>query len=93
MQNRTAEKRDDKARHIIAKLYSNPFKGNLLRAAKSPEKKNILSGERKVEDFSPNDFKLRKKALPKMKAAIETGHKVRFTKGKLLIDGKAVPIQ
>ena len=86
---RTGKRRDDKARHIIAKLYSRPFKRNLLRVAKSPE---MLNGVRIVEDFSPSDFELRKKALPKMKAAFEAGLKVRFTKGKLLIDGKAVPI-
>ena len=89
---RTGKRRDDKARYIIAKLYSRPFKRNLLRAAKSPEKKDTLNEVRIVEDFSPSDFKLRKKALPKMKAAFEAGQKVRFTKGKLLIDGKAVPI-
>jgi len=40
--------------------------------------------ERYVEDFSPSDFELRKKALPKMKAAFDAGLKVWFTKGKLL---------
>ena len=89
---RTGKRRDDKARHIIAKLYSRPFKRNLLRAAKSPEKKDMLNGVRIVEDFSPSDFELQKKALPKMKAAFDAGLKVQFTKGKLLIDGKAVPI-
>jgi len=37
---RTGKRWDNKARHIIAKLYSRPFKRNLLRAAKSPEKKD-----------------------------------------------------
>ena len=64
---RTGKRQDDKARHIIAKLYSRPFKRNLPRAAKSPEKKDMLNGVRIVEDFSPSDFELRKKALPKMK--------------------------
>ncbi len=84
---RTGKKRVDEARHIIAKLYSRPFKTNLLRAAKSPEKKHVLNGVRIVEDFTPGDFELRKKALPKMKEAFQAGKKVRFTKGKLLIDG------
>jgi len=52
----------------------------------------MLNGIRIVEDFSPSDFELRKKALPKMKTVFDAGLKVRFTKGKLLIDGKAVPI-
>ena len=53
---RTGKRREDKARHIIAKLYSRPFKRNLLPAAKSPEKKDMLNGVRIVEDFSPSDF-------------------------------------
>ena len=77
---RTGKRRDD----IIAKSYSRPFKRNLLRAAKSPEKKDTLNGVRIVEDFSPSDFELRKKALLKMKAGFEAGQKARFTKGKLL---------
>ena len=42
--NRTGRRQDGKARHIIAKLYSRPFKRNLLRAAKNPEKKHLLNG-------------------------------------------------
>lgn len=87
---RTGKRRDDKPRHIIAKLYSRPFKRNLLRTAKNPGTKEILNGVRIVEDFTSSDFELRKKALPLMKVAFEDGKKVRFTKGKLLIDGKAV---
>ena len=90
---RTGRRQDGKPRHIIAKLHSRPFKRNLLRAAKNPQKKNLLNGVRLVEDFTPGDFELRKKALPMMKRAFEEGKKVRFTKGKLLIDGKAVPVQ
>jgi len=33
------------------------------------------------------------KALPMMKRAFEEGRKVRFAKGKLSIDDKAVPVQ
>ena len=90
---RTGRRQDGKPRHIIAKLYARPFKRNLLRAAKNPQNKNLLNGVRLVEDFTPGDFELRKKALPMMKKAFEEGKKVRFTKGKLLIDGKAVPVQ
>ena len=90
---RTGRRQDGKARHIIAKLYGRPFKRSLLRAAKNPEKKHLLNVVRLVEDFTPGDFELRKKALPMMKRTFEEGKKVRFTKGKLLIDGKAVPVQ
>ena len=56
-----------------------PFKRSLLRAAKNPQKKNLLNGVRLVEDSTPCDFELRKKALPMMKRAFEEGKKVHFT--------------
>ena len=91
---RTGKKRDDKPRHIIVKLYSRPFKRSLLRVAKKKNrKKDTLSGIRLVEDFIPGDFELRKKALPLMKKFFEEGKRVRFTKGKLLVDGKAVSVE
>ena len=86
-------RQEGKPRHIISKLYSRPFKRSLLRAADNPQKKNLLNGVRLVEDFTPGDFELRKKALPMMKRAFEEGKKVHFTKDKLLIGGKAVPVQ
>ena len=89
---RTGKKRDDKPRPIIAKLYSRPFKRRLLQAAKSADGKEILQGVRIVEDFTPSDFDARKKALPTMRKAYEDGKKVRFTKGKLYIDGREVPV-
>ena len=92
---RTGKKRDDKSRPIIAKLYSRPFKRRLLQAAKSADGKEILQGVRIlriVEDFIPSDFDARKKALPTMRKAYEDGKKVRFTKGKLYIDGREVPV-
>ena len=52
---------DGKPRYIIAKLHSRPFKINLLRAAKNPQKKNLLNGVRLVEDFTPGDFELERK--------------------------------
>ena len=45
-----------------------------------------------VEKFTPSDFETRKKALPLMRKAFEEGKKVRFTKGKLLVDGRAVSV-
>ena len=89
---RTGKKRDDKPRPIIAKLYSRLFKRRLLQAAKSANGKEILQGVRIVEDFTPSDFDARKKALPTMRKAYEDGKKVRFTKGKLYIDGREVPV-
>ena len=70
---RTGKKRDAKPRHIIAKLYSRPFKRNLLQVSKSQESKDALSGVRFVEDYTHNDFETRKKALPFMKQPFEDG--------------------
>ena len=49
---RTGEKRNDKPRPIIIRLYSRPFKRSLLQAAKSADGKAMLQGVRIVEDFS-----------------------------------------
>jgi len=56
---RTGRRQDGKSRHIIAKLYGRPFKGNLLQAVKDPQKKRLLNGL--VEDFTAGDFELCKK--------------------------------
>ena len=89
---RTGRKREDKLRHIIAKLYSRPFKRTLLQTAKSVNGKEALNGVRLVEDFIPSDFSTRKKALPLMQKAFEEGKRVLFTKGKLFVDGNVVPV-
>ena len=52
----------------------------------------MLQGVRIVEDFTPSDFDARKKALSTMRKAYEDDKKVRFTKGKLYIDGREVPV-
>ena len=90
---RTGRKREEKPRNIIVKLHSRPFKRVLLRVVKNQENKQALNRVRFVEDFTPYDFQIRKKALPIMKEAFDQGKKVRFTRGKLFIDGKAVPVE
>ena len=65
------------------------FKRRLLQGA---DGKAVLSEVRFVEDFTPNDFEIRKKALPLMRKAFEEGKRVRFTKGKLFVDGSEVSI-
>ena len=52
----------------------------------------MLNEVRFVEDFTPNDFEIRKKALPLIRKAFEEGKRVRFTKGKLFVDGREVSI-
>lgn len=68
---RTGKRREDKPRNIIVKLYSRPFKRELLRVAKSQDSKQALKGVRFVEDFTPYDFEIRNKALPIMKETKE----------------------
>jgi len=87
-EHRTGKKQGERPRHIIAKLYSRPFKRKLLQAAKSAGGKAELNEERFVEDFTPSDFETRKKALPLMRKAFEEGKRVRFTKGKLFCGQK-----
>ena len=70
---RTGKKHDQRPRHIIAKLYSRPFKRRLLQVAKSADGKAVLNQVRFVEDFTPNDFEIRKKALPLMRKPFEEG--------------------
>ena len=89
---RTGKKQDGRPRHIISKLYSRPFKSKLLQAAKSADGKAELNEVRFVEKFTPSDFETRKKALPLMRKAFEEGKRVRFTKGKLFVDGRAVSV-
>ena len=90
---RTGRKREEKPRNIIVKLHSRPFKRVLLLVVKNRENKQALNGVRFVEDFTPYDFEIQKKALPIMKEAFDQGKKVRFTTGKLFIDGKAAPVE
>lgn len=71
---RTGKIRDDKPRHIIAKLYSRPFKKELIKVSKCEDGKATLGGARYVEDFSPSDFETRK-ALPLMKKPYGEGKK------------------
>ena len=87
---RTGKKRNDNPRPIIARLFSRPFKRGLLQVARSSDGKAILRGVRFVEDFTPSDLNARKKALPLMKKAYDEGKKVRFTRGKLFIDGREI---
>ena len=87
---RTGKYVPGRARHIIAKFYSRPFKHSVLRTFKQTRRGN--EEPRIVEDLIQSDFELRKKALPKMKEAYDRGSKVSFRRGRLLIDGKFTDI-
>ena len=73
----------------ITKL-SDDLKDFQRNTNESADGKAILQGVRIVEDFTPSDFNARKKALPLMKQAYHEGKKVRFTRGKLFIDGREI---
>ena len=90
---RTGRKCEEKPRNIIVKLYSRPFEGVLLHDTKNQENKQALKEVRFVEDFNRYDFGIQTKALPIVKEAFDHGKKVRFTRGKFFMDGKAVPVE
>ena len=75
---RTGKNQGERPRHIIAKLYSRPFKRKLCQAAKNADGKVELNEVRFVEDFTPSDFETRKNALPLMRRREES----LFHKGK-----------
>lgn len=90
---RTGKSNDKFAgRQIIVKFYSRPFKEAILRASRGQSAKDTLGKVRVMEDFTPTDFQKRKKALPLMLEAFNKGEKVRFTKGKLIIEGKLMQL-
>ena len=84
---RMGKKRDNKPRHIIAKLYSRPFKKKVIQVSKSEDGKATLGGARIVEDFSPGDFETRKKALPLMKKVIQVS---KSEDGKATLGGARI---
>ena len=65
----TAQEEDRMAKlGILLPNYTVDFsRGIYFEPTKNPEKKYLLNGVRLVEDFTPGDFELRKKALPVMK--------------------------
>ena len=91
---RTGRRQDGKPGILLRNCVVGLSRGTYFEpSAKNPQKKHLLIGVRLVEDFTPGNFELRKKALPMMKRPFEEGKIMCFTKGKLLIDGKVVPVQ
>lgn len=46
-----------------------------------------------MKDLIPFDFEFLGKALPIIKEPFDKGKRVQFTRGKILIDGKAVSLE
>ena len=98
-----AIERSDKQHNYSKKKALKPSESNMAAAELLEELKLMrldLTGQitklsddlkvRIVEDFTPSDFNARKKALPLTKQAYDEGKKVRFTRGKLFIDGREI---
>ena len=76
---------------LIAKFHSRPFRNAVLREGKKrlPKEVNAL---RVAEDLTRMDYELKKKAIQKMKQAYGEGKRSTFKNGKLIVEGKVVPI-
>ena len=59
----TGKRREGKPRNVSVKLYSRPFKRELLPVTKSQDSKQALKGVRFVEDFTPYDFEIKHSQL------------------------------
>lgn len=79
-------------RQIIAKFFRRPLRMAVLKATRGQNAKESLGKVRVMEDFTPVDFLKRKKALPMMAEAFKEGKKVRFTRGRLVINGESIKL-
>lgn len=77
----------------IARLYSRPCRAGIIQEAKAKlNNKTGKDGIKVYEDFTKVDYERKLRAIPQMRTAYAEGKKVRFQRGKLIIDGKNVPI-
>lgn len=76
--------------NIIAKFYSRPYRESVVRRAKA--KKDFDDVGKVTEDLTKADMDRKRRAFPQMQRAFEQGQRVRFQKGKLIIEGREVPI-
>ena len=77
--------------NIIARFYARPYRNAVIRAAKQLGDK-VEGVDRITEDLTKLDMENKRRAYPQMQAAWEDGQKVQFRKGRLVINGKTVPI-
>ena len=90
---RTGKRNENgRPRHIIAKLYSRPFKRKLLQIAKTPDKKAMLNGVRFVEDLRIMISKYVRKHFPLCRKPSKKEKKSSLKKGKLYVEGNVVPL-
>ena len=82
---------DDKPPGIIVNFVTRPTRFNILKDARKTMNKAKL-GVVMVEDMTKKDRALKKAARPQMDAAYAEKKKVWFTRGKLYINSRVVPI-
>ena len=95
------------SRHIIAKFYSRPLRNEIVRRSKYKKRSTGVTSElvddalnqerqaskiRFVDDLPQEDYDLKIKSREQMELAYKSDKKVRFWRGKLIIDGEIVPI-
>lgn len=79
---------------LIARFFSRVERNAVVQKAKITINKKVKEGKglRIVEDMIKTDYELKVRAFKQMQQAFNNRKKVRFTKGKLVIDGEEVPI-
>ncbi len=76
--------------NYIARFFARPDRDDVMRRARG--KRELQGAERIVEDLTKADLELKKRARPLMEKAYKDGNRVRFQNGKLIIEGREVPI-
>lgn len=78
---------------LIARFFSRVHRNSVVQKAKSSMNPKAGSdGIRLVEDMIKQDYDLKRKAFQQTKDAHAGGSRVRFTKGKLWINGQEVQV-
>ena len=86
---RTGKRREGNNRQILATCYSRDDRNMLVAMGK----RKAENGSNLIhEDFIPEDYEIRKKALPLMKKAYQDGKRCRFVDGQLFVEGVLVKL-
>lgn len=77
--------------NLIAKFYARPLRNVVVKAAKQ-HRGQMQGAEKVTEDLTKRDRDRKTRAFPQMQRAYENGQRVKFHKGKLVIDGTITEI-
>ena len=75
---------------LLVRLHAKPLRDIVIRNAKS--KAELTDATKITEDLIKYDFDLKRQAYPQMKSAYKEGKKVKFVKGRLIVDGEEIDI-